>query len=71
MDQIKQLALTLARVFLGTLLAAVVAAGLDVITWDAWSDWKVPLAGAGIAVAVAILNALNFKDARYGLGAGK
>jgi len=70
MEQVKQIAFTLLRVFFGTLLASVVAAGLDVITWDAWSDWKVPLAAAGIAVAVAILNAINPKDSRYGLGAG-
>jgi len=69
MEQVKQIAFTLLRVFVGTLLASVVAAGLNVITWTEWSDWSVPLAGAGIAVAVALINALNPKDARYGIGA--
>lgn len=69
MAQIEQVFYTVLRVFFGTLLAAIVATGVGVLEWDTWEDWKVPVVGAGISAAVVILNALNWKDDRYGIGA--
>ena len=71
MEQLKEIAKTCARVFFGTLLAAVVAAGVGVLEWTTWGDWKPVIAAAGIAVAVVILNAVNPADERYGLGSGE
>ena len=71
MEQLKEIGKTCARVFFGTLLAAVVAAGVGVLEWDTWGDWKPVIAAAGIAVAVVILNAVNPADERYGLGSGE
>lgn len=69
MGQVKEIAKTCARVFCGTILAAVVAAGIGVLEWTTFADWKPVLAGAGIAVATVILNALNPADTRYGVNA--
>ena len=69
MKQVTEIAKTCARVFCATLLAAVVAAGVGVLEWDTWGDWKPVIAAAGIAVAVVILNAVNPADDRYGLNA--
>lgn len=70
MEQVKEIAKTCARVFFGTILAAVVAAGLGFLEWDTWADWKPVLAGALIAAATVVLNALNPSDTRYGVNAG-
>jgi len=67
--QVTEIAKTCARVFVGTLLAAVVAAGVGVLEWHTWADWKPVIAAAGIAAATVVLNALNPADDRYGLNA--
>ena len=67
--QLIEIGKSVARAFCGTLIAALVATGVGVLEWDSWSDWKVPLAGACVAAGVVILNSLNWKDARYGIGA--
>ena len=69
MNQLKEIAKTCARVFAGSLLAAVVAAGVGVMEYG-WTDWKPLVFAAFSAVAVVIINALNPADARYGLGSG-
>ncbi len=68
MNQVTEIAKTCARVFFGTLLAALVAAGVGVLEWDTWADWKPVIAGAALAAAVVVLNALNPADTRYGIG---
>lgn len=67
MEQVKQIAYTVLRVFFGTLLALIVAAGVGVMDYT-WADWKPLLYAAMASAAVVIINALNPKDARYGLG---
>jgi len=64
MEQLKEIGKTCARVFVGSLLAAVVAAGIGVLEWDTWGDWKPVIAAAGIAVATVVLNAVNPADDR-------
>lgn len=71
MEQTRQVAYTVLRVFVGTLLASVVAAGVGVLEWDTWLEWRPVVAGAAIAAAVVVLNALNPGDDRYGIGARK
>lgn len=71
MNQMTEIAKTVARVFAGTLLAAVVAAmldGLNVFTLD-WAIWQPFVVAAAIAAGTVIVNALNGADTRYGLGA--
>ena len=68
MNQLKEIAKTCARVFAGSLLAAVVAAGVGVMEYG-WTDWKPLVFAAFSAVAVVIINALNPADARYGWSA--
>lgn len=67
--QIIEVGKSVARAFFGTLLAALVASGIGVLSWDSWSDWKVPVGAACVAAGVVVLNALNWKDSRYGVGA--
>jgi hypothetical protein len=70
MEQWKQIAYTAIRVFVGTVLAAFVLDIANLMNFN-WADWK-PIIYAGVsAVVVIVLNALNPKDARYGIGAAK
>lgn len=71
MNQLEEIAKTCARAFFGTLLAAVVASGLGFMEWDTWSEWKPVIAAAGVAAGIVVLNALNWQDDRYGIGASK
>lgn len=68
-EQIKQVAYTVLRVFFGTLLAAVAVDLANLMEFD-WADWKPIVVAAASAAVVVIINALNWKDPRYGLGAG-
>jgi len=70
MNQVKEIAKTVARVFLGTLLAAFVADIANLSTF-AWADWKPIIFAAIAAAAVVVLNAINWTDPRYGIGAAK
>lgn len=68
MNQVKQIFYTVLRVFIGTMLAAFVADVTNLSDMH-WVDWK-PIVFAAIAAAVVVvINALNPKDSRYGLGA--
>jgi hypothetical protein len=68
MAQVQQILLTVVRVFVGTILAAFIA-DITNLSAFAWADWK-PVVFAAIAAAcVVVLNALNWKDTRYGIGA--
>lgn len=71
MTQWKEVGKSVARVFLGTMLAAIVAAlGNAVNIWSLdWAVWQPIVAGAVIAAATVVVNALNQSDARYGIGA--
>jgi vacuolar-type H+-ATPase subunit I/STV1 len=66
-EQIRQLAYTVARVFIGTLVAAFIADATNLVNF-AWSDWKPVIVSAIAAALVVVGNALNPADARYGLG---
>ena len=69
--QLLEIGKTIARVFIGTMLAAVVAAmldGLDVFTLD-WEMWQPFVVAGCIAAGTVLVNALNPADARYGIGA--
>lgn len=71
MEQVKEIAKTVARVFAGTLLAAVIAAmldGLNVMTLS-WEVWQPFVAAACIAAGTVLVNAINPSDSRYGIGA--
>lgn len=68
MDQAKQILFTVIRVFLGTLLAAFIADLANLSRFD-WADWKPVVFAAIAAVCVVVLNALNWNDPRYGIGA--
>ena len=70
MNQVKEIAKTVARVFLGTLLAAFVADIANLSTF-AWADWKPIIFAAIAAAAVVVLNAINWTDPRYGIGTAK
>ena len=70
MNQVKEIAKTVARVFLGTLLAAFVA-DIANLSAFAWADWKPIIFAAIAAAAVVVLNAINWTDPRYGIGAAK
>lgn len=70
MNQVREIAYTVLRVFAGTLLAAVVAAmmeGLNVFTFE-WEVWQPFVVAGAIAAGTVIVNALNKYDTRYGLG---
>lgn len=67
MDQVKEVVYTVLRVFSGTLLAAFVA-DITNLSDFAWADWKPVVFAAVAAAAVVVINALNPKDARYGVG---
>lgn len=67
MEQAKQIAMTVIRVFVGTVLAAFIADATNLAEMD-WSDWKPVIIAAIAAAAVVVLNALNPRDARYGVG---
>jgi len=69
MNQAKQILFTVIRVFAGTLLAAFVADLANLSKFD-WADWKPVVFAAIAAGCVVVLNALNWEDARYGIGAG-
>ena len=69
MSQAQEILYTVIRVFAGTLLAAFVADMANLSSF-AWADWKPVVFSAISAAAVVIINALNWKDPRYGLGAG-
>ena len=69
--QLLEIGKTIARVFIGTMLAAVVAAmldGLNVFTLD-WEMWQPFVVAGCIAAGTVLVNALNPADARYGIGA--
>jgi hypothetical protein len=69
--QLLEIGKTIARVFVGTMLAAVVAAmldGLNVFTLD-WEMWQPFVVAGAIAAGTVLVNALNPADARYGIGA--
>jgi hypothetical protein len=66
MDQAKQILYTVLRVFFGTLLAAVVADLANLMNFN-WADWKPIVIAAIAAAAVVVINALNWKDPRYGI----
>ena len=69
--QLLEIGKTIARVFIGTMLAAVVAAmldGLNVFTLD-WAMWQPFVVAGAIAAGTVLVNALNPADARYGFGA--
>lgn len=71
MSQFNEILKTVLRVFIGTMLAAVVAAmldGLNVFTLD-WELWQPFVVAGAIAAGTVIVNALNPTDTRYGLGA--
>jgi hypothetical protein len=70
-EQYKQIAYTLLRVFFGTLIAFIISNGIGLLDMQAWSDWKPALTAAISAVLVVIINALNPGDTRYGVNAGK
>jgi hypothetical protein len=67
-EQIKQIAYTVARVFFGVVAAAFVADITNLMNFD-WADWKPVVISAIAAVMVVIINAVNPKDTRYGIGA--
>ena len=69
MEQYKQIVFTVARVFIGTVLAAFIADITNLMNFQ-WGDWKPIIIAAIAAAAVVVLNALNWKDTRYGFGAG-
>ena len=69
--QLLEIGKTIARVFIGTMLAAVVAAmldGLDVFSLD-WAIWQPFVVAGAIAAGTVLVNALNPSDSRYGIGA--
>lgn len=68
MEQAKQVAYTCLRVFFSVLLAEAFATGVGILDM-AWGDWKPAITAALAAVAAVVINALNPKDARYGIGA--
>ena len=68
MDQWKQIVYTVARVFIGTMLAALVADMANLMNLN-WADWRPILFSAISAGIVVVLNALNWQDERYGIGA--
>ena len=70
MNQLTEIAKTVARVFFGSLLAAIVSAGVGVMEYG-WTDWKPLVFAAFSAAAVVVINALNPEDSRYGLGSGE
>ena len=67
MEQVKQIAYTLLRVFFGALIGFVIASGLNIIDMS-WVDWKPAIGAAIAAVLVAAFNFLNPADKRYGIG---
>ncbi len=69
-EQLKQVAYTVARVFVGTLLAAAIADLTNLMNFQ-WGDWKPVIVSAIAAAAVVVINALNPKDSRYGIGKAK
>jgi hypothetical protein len=69
MNQWKEILWTVLRVFFGTLIASAIAIGVGVMDYG-WTEWK-PLVFAALAAAsVVVINALNPKETRYGIGAG-
>ena len=59
-----------ALIFVGTLLAALVADMANLMNLN-WADWKPVIFSAVSAAIVVVLNALNWNDPRYGIGAAK
>ena len=55
--------------FVGTLITALIAAGVGVLSWDSWGDWKPVLWACGVAALTVVVKALNWKDPSYGAGA--
>jgi hypothetical protein len=70
MEQWKQICYTVARVFIGTVLAAFVLDVANLMNFN-WADWKPIIYAAVAAAVVVVLNALNWNDPRYGIGAGE
>lgn len=69
-ESLKQIIYTVLRVFFGTVLALVVVDLANLMNLH-WADWK-PVIVAGLAAALVVIgNALNWKDPRYGFGAGQ
>lgn len=67
MEQAKRIIYTLLRVFFGALIAFVLANQLNIFDVS-WSNWEGAVVAAASAVLVAIFNALNPGDTRYGVG---
>jgi len=70
MEQVKQIAWTVARVFVGTILAAFIADAVNLAELH-WADWQPIVIAAIAAAAVVVFNAINPADGRYGVGASK
>ena len=68
MEQMKQIAYTVIRVFVGVMVAAVIADIANLANFH-WHDWQPVVLSAVAAALVVIGNALNPKDTRYGIGA--
>jgi len=68
-EQLKRMAYTLLRVFVGALIGFVLANQLNILDLS-WANYAPAVVAAISAVLVAIFNALNPGDTRYGLGAG-
>jgi len=70
MDQVKQIAWTVLRVFFGTLIGAAISVGIGIMDYG-WTEWKPLVFAALAAAAVVVINAINPKDTRYGINAGE
>lgn len=66
-DQVKQIAWTLARVFIGSLIGFILANGVGVLDMGP-TQWRAAVGAAISACLVAIFNYLNPGDDRYGMG---
>lgn len=67
MEQAKRIVYTLLRVFFGALIAFVLANQLNIFDVS-WSNYEGAVVAAASAVLVAVFNALNPGDTRYGIG---
>jgi hypothetical protein len=67
MEQAKRIVYTLLRVFFGAVIAFVLANQLNVFDVS-WTNYQAAAIAGASAVLVAIFNALNPGDTRYGVG---
>ena len=68
MEQYKQMAYTIARVFVGVIVASLIADLANLMDFH-WDDWKPVIVAAIAAALVVVANALNPADTRYGINA--